>query len=88
MFKLIPDNDRQVPPNVPLPPIHKDVTVTNQLSRIIVSFRWRPLLINNSFQNEISQWLQKPPETLELDANYPPNFILIGGLSNVKLNIC
>jgi len=55
------------------------VTVTNRLSRLIVSFRWRPLLTNNSFQNEISHWLQETPdESSEPDANYPPNFILIG----------
>ena len=80
VLKLIPDGDRQMRPNVPLPPIHEDVTVTNQLSRLIVSFRWRNLLTDKSIKYDISRWLQETaaPESLELDANYPPNFILIG----------
>ena len=65
-------------PNRQIPPIHEDVTVINRLFRLIVSFRWRPLL-NNIIKEEVSQWLQETTPAPELvNANYPPNFILFG----------
>ena len=75
---MIPDGDRQMNPNVNLPPIHVDVTVTSQMLRLIVTFRWRPLLDDN-FIKDIYQWIQEPTMTSHNpDANYPPHFILIG----------
>ena len=75
---MIPDGDRQMDPDVNLPNYHVDVTVTNQMLRLIVSFRWRSHLDGN-FIKVISQWTGEPPaSSLNSDANYPPNFILIG----------
>ena len=75
----MPENDRQIRPNVPLPPIHEDVTVTNQLSRLIVSFRWRTLLTDSSLKNDLSQWIDEPlSESPTIDVKDPPNFIFIG----------
>ena len=81
LLKLVPDDDRQIHPNRQMPPIHEDVTVINRLFRLIVSFRWRPLINNNTFQKEVSQWLQEATPQVglsELNAHYPPNFILFG----------
>ena len=75
---MIPDGDRQMDPDVNLPNYHVDVTVTSQMLRLIVSFRWRSHLDGN-FIKVISRWTQEPPaSSLNPDANYPPNFILIG----------
>ena len=59
--------------------MHGDVTVINPLFQLIVSFRWRPL-IDTNFKKDIEQWLKEPEPlaTLEIDANYPPNLIIIG----------
>ena len=59
--------------------MHGDVTVINPLFQLIVSFRWRPL-IDANFKKDIEQWLKEPEPlaTLEIDANYPPNLIIIG----------
>ena len=54
------------------------VTVSPSL-QVIVSF-FQSYLIDdaNKLIDHISQWLQEPPVSLKLDANFPPNFILIG----------
>jgi len=65
-------------------PAHEDVTVTSQLLKLIVSFRWRPLLDAN-FTKEISQWLHDYPVSTKLDVTYPPNFIFIGLASHHML---
>ena len=75
---MIPDGDREINPNVNLPPLHVNVTVTNQMLRLIVSFRWHSLL-DGKFTQDISQWIQDPTVTSSNpDAQYPPSFILIG----------
>ena len=75
---MIPEGDCQINPNVDLPPIHVDVTVTSQMLRLIVSYRFRPYL-DRKFIKDISQWIPEPPAASHNpDANYPPNFILIG----------
>ena len=76
-FKLIPDADRQMYPNVNFPPIHDDVMVTSQLLQLIVSFRWLPFL-EHHLMRDISQWLEQETTSPVPNANYPPIFILIG----------
>ena len=79
-LKVIPDFDRQKKPKFNYVEIHIDVTVISQMFRLIVSFRWRPLLDDN-FVRDISQWIQEPSAaSLNPDENYPPHFILIGNL--------
>ena len=79
-------------PKVKLAPIHEDVTVTSQLLRLMVSFRWRPLA-DDDFIDDISQWLQEPPRSATStssnpDANFPPNFILIGRTIILLISFC
>jgi len=67
-------------PNVQLPPIHDDVTVTSRLLRLIVSFRWAPFF-DHHLMRDLSQWLASSTtgrHRREPSANYPPTFILIG----------
>lgn len=75
--KLIPDYSLHIHPNVPLPPIHTDILVTDHLLKLIISYRWRPI-INNTLQSELSQWLKNPPESPQPDADYPPSLIFLG----------
>ena len=82
-MKLIPDGNKEILQkvnNFSLPAIHQDVTVVNRLFKLIISFRSRPR-INDTLKMEISNLLiQNPISTTpsRFDANYPPNFILIG----------
>ena len=59
------------------------ILTTSRSFQVIVSF-FQSYLIDdaNKLINHISQWLQEPPLSLKLDANYPPNFILIGKNTN------
>ena len=88
VLKIIPDEDRQIQPQHMydfFTPAHEDVTVTSHLLKLIVSFRWRPLLDAN-FTKEISQWLHEPPVSIKRsNAIYPPSFIFIGLASHHML---
>jgi len=85
--QIIPDEDRHIHPQRMydfFTPAHEDITVTSHLLKLIVSFRWRPLLDAN-FTKEISQWLDGSSGSTKLDTKYPPNFMFIGLASHHML---